>query len=134
MSGRRQCLLVHFDRLKLCPSDIQDVSQDLQQSEEVNDSLVVLQTPSHKLQCGPMAYIPDNDDEESNTEVTAAAPENGRLRQICLWLIYTAVDTAAASEETDVRMSTSEPDLSVDETSSRRYPSQSHQPPTRFDS
>ena len=59
---------------------------------------------------------------------------DGRLRQICLWLIYTAVDTAAASEETDVRMSTSEPDLSVDETSSRRYPSQSHQPPTRFDS
>ena len=76
MSGRRQCLLVHFDRLKLCSSDIQDVSQDLQQSEEVNDSLVVLQTPSHQLQCGPMAYIPDNDDKESNTEVTAAAPDN----------------------------------------------------------
>ena len=40
----------------------------------MNDSPVVLQTPSQQLQCGPMAYIPDNN-EESNTEVTAAARE-----------------------------------------------------------
>ena len=40
------------------------------------------------------------------------------------------IDTAAASEGTDVRTSTSKP--IIDEVSSRRYPSWSHWAPTRL--
>ena len=87
------------------------------------------------MQHGQTAYIPDNVyEEESNNGVTTVSPQNVEETTSTSPSDLSTGDTAATSEETDAGTSTSESDPSVvDEASSRRYPSQSHQPPTRFD-
>ena len=125
--GRKR-LVVHFNRLKLCPINIQDNSKQ----SHFSDSHVAELTPSHQLPCEQLAYIPDDDDDdESNSEFMPVISPN--VEETVVTSLPGSSDVVSTLEETEggtyksqCEARTSGLDLSTDGILSRRYPSRSH--------
>lgn len=131
--GGRKRMVVHFNRLKLCPANMRSQLQSSQDGalNQVDD---VVSHPErtentgtgHKLleqECGEGAYIVDIDEEtaaeETTTEETMVDEPLDTTEQL---VTNFNEDTLTAGQE-----------LITQEPSTRRYPSREHRPPHRFD-
>ena len=130
----RKCLVVHFNRRKLCPLNLRNYSKQL----KCSDSHVAELTPVHQLPCEYSAYIPEDDDDEYNSELLPVTSPN--VEETVVTSLPGSSDAVSTLEETEGGTSTSRCeartsglDLPTDDILSRRYPSRSHRPLTRFD-
>ena len=128
--------MVHFNRLKLCPLNLQNYSKQSQCS----DSHIAELTPLHQLPCKQSACIPEDDDDEYNSKLLPVTSLN--VEETVVTSLPGSSDAVSTLEETERGTSTSwceartlGLDLPTDDNiiSSQRYPSRSHRPPTRFD-
>ena len=125
--------MVHFNRLKLCALNQHNYSKQSQCS----DSHVAELTPLHQLLCEQSAYIPEDDNDEYNSELLPVTSPNME-ETVVTSLPGSSGAVSMHTRETEGGVSTSwceartsGLDLPTDDISSWRYPSRNHRPPTR---
>ena len=151
--GRRQRLVVHFNRLKLCPSDIREESSSIAYGSR-NDAFVS-SAPArlHHLESGlnsetdlMLEDSSDDDDIDENVQgedddqLTDRAGDDsvGNDNQLTIASEQSRVlEPVVEEQETEsatVSQQSSDEHLSTEVVDvPRRYPSRTHQPPTRYD-
>ena len=137
----RKQLVVHFNRLKLCPLNMRDNSRRSQDSKLLDSHFAEL-TLSRQVPCEQLAYVPDDESTsklipETLPNVEEASPN---VEETVVTFLSGSSDVAFTQEEigrgtskSQCEARTSGLDPSSDGLTSRRYPSRSHRPPTRFD-
>ena len=151
--GRRQRLVVHFNRLKLCPSDIREEPSSIAYGSR-NDAFVS-SAPArlHHLESGlnsetdlMLEDSSDDDDIDENVQgedddqLTGRAGDDsvGNDNQLTIASEQSRVlEPVVEEQETEsatVSQQSSDEHLSTEVVDvPRRYPSRTHQPPTRYD-
>jgi len=140
--GKRQRLVVHFNRLKLCLSNLRDTSQDIQGA--VEDASVAEEVPPYSSQPSQESayYILDDKDEEFRREEQGGDIDVDLSASTSTVAVgsglesYSSENIERQDRDVDVRSSAVSEPATVDEPSAgceiRRYPSRNCQPPARF--
>jgi len=135
--GRKQRLVVHFNRLKLCPQDIRGKSSPTMDGPSLPDGATDVSVPKQMRQSEPSSDIElipedfnvDDEDEEddnmdnqvtSDDQLTISLEQFGESE-----LGDQQADSAIISQQSSNESSPE--DIEV----SRRYPLRTHQPPSR---
>ena len=148
----RKLVVVHFNRLKLCPASVRSSTDGLQNDSYRQDGDVVgppvnIEDSSSRQRCMPGSFIPDimefdevdnlaDGVEQNATDLAASCTEETSNAEDSLATEETiATGSSSSSEEIPVESATEETsdvDPTEEELTERRYPCREHKPPSRY--
>ena len=150
-NGRKR-VVVHFNRLKLCPASVRSSTDGLQNDSYRQDGDVVgppvnIEDSSSRQRCMPGSFIPDIMEydevdnladglEQNATDLAAPCTEEASNAEGSLATEETMTTGSSSSpEEIPVESTTeetSEVDPTEEESTKRRYPCREHKPPSHY--